>query len=62
MSPPPLATARTTRSAWQRSRTPLLAIGLLTWLAAITALHHSHNRRTTKGATELLQIGALPVT
>ncbi len=48
-------------SRWKRYRLPLLALGIVGWLAGVTTLHRSYSR-TTKGATELLQIGALPVT
>lgn len=58
-----MTTDPTSRSAWKRWRLPLLALGAIAWVAGITYLHQSRNRRApTKGATELLQIGALPVT
>lgn len=57
-----MTTART-QKGWKRWRMPVLALGAIAWLAGITYLHQSRNRRATnKGATELLQIGALPVT
>lgn len=58
-----MTTAPSSRRGWKRWRLPVLALGAIAWLAGITYLHQSRNRRTTnKGATELLQIGALPVT
>ncbi len=57
-----MTTGQPPRKTWQRYRTPLLVAGVLAWVVGITYLHFARNRRTTKGAAELLQIGALPVT
>jgi len=57
-----MTTGQPPRKTWKRYRTPLLVVGVLAWVVGITYLHFARNRRTTKGAAELLQIGALPVT
>lgn len=57
-----MTTART-QKGWKRWRLPVLALGAVAWVAGIAYVHQARNRTTTnKGATELLQIGALPVT
>jgi len=58
-----MTSAHVAKPGWKRWRLPLLAFGVLAWMAGISYSHLARNRRaTTKGATELLQIGALPVT
>jgi hypothetical protein len=49
---------------WSRHRGILLVAGCCTWVLGITALNQRTQAgpRTTKGAAELLDIGALPVT
>ena len=51
-------------SLWRRHRAAFLAAGLIAWVALIAALHLGNvwAGGTTRGAKELLQIGALPVT
>jgi hypothetical protein len=47
-----------------RHRIALFIAAICGWVLLITALHFRNERgsRTVKGATELLEIGALPVT
>ena len=49
---------------WRRHRAAFLTAGILAWVALISMLHTRGiwGGGTAKGATELLQIGALPVT
>jgi hypothetical protein len=47
---------------WSRHRLVMLVSGLAGWVALISALHLHDRAAGGKGATELLQIGALPVT
>ncbi len=50
---------------WRKHRLPFLAGGIAVWFAAIAFTHQRAEnlaRGTSKGAKELLQIGALPVT
>lgn len=50
-------------SVWRKHRWVIIAAGLAVWLAAVTLLQRRvRERGTTKGAGELLLIGALPVT
>jgi len=53
------------RGPWRRYRLALLAGGIAAWFGGITITHQraeTRARGTNKGAKELLQIGALPVT
>lgn len=53
------------QSPLRRYRLALLAGGIAVWFGAITITHQQSEARargTNKGAKELLQIGALPVT
>ncbi len=49
---------------WQRYRRPLVIAAILGWALFITVAYRRGQDRpgTTKGAGELLEIGALPVT
>ena len=53
------------RMPWQKYRLAFLACGIAAWFAVVTIAHQRSETRargTNKGAKELLQIGALPVT
>ncbi len=52
------------KSLWRRHRLAALAVGALAWVALISTLHIKGVwvAGSAKGATELLEIGALPVT
>ncbi len=51
------------KSAWARYRIWILPAAALAWVLIISVLHLKRDSGgTTKGAAELLQIGALPVT
>ncbi len=53
------------RPGWRKYRLALLAGGIAAWFGVVTITHQRSEARargTTKGAKELLQIGALPVT
>jgi hypothetical protein len=51
---------------WRKHRLAFLAGGIAMWFGGIAVTHHraqaNYRGTTTKGARELLQIGALPVT
>jgi uncharacterized membrane protein len=50
-------------SVWRRHRWLIIAAGVVVWLGSVTLLQRRvRERGTTKGAGELLLIGALPVT
>ncbi len=50
-------------SVWRKHRWVIIAAGLVVWLASVTFLQRRvRDRGSTKGAGELLLIGALPVT
>jgi hypothetical protein len=53
-----------TMSLWRNHRGKLLAGVVASWFALLVVLHHwtEEGPRTIKGAGELLDIGALPVT
>lgn len=65
-SPPTGGAASPSRRApWRKYRLALLAGGIAAWFAVVTITHQRSEARargTNKGAKELLQIGALPVT
>ena len=53
------------RNLWRKYRLALLAGGIALWFGGVTLTHQraaARARGTNKGAKELLQIGALPVT
>lgn len=59
------AALRPRQHPWRKYRLALLAGGIATWFAVVTITHQRSEARargTNKGAKELLQIGALPVT
>lgn len=61
-TPPPSPAGR---PLWRRYRLAFLAGGIALWFVGVTVTHQraeDRARGTTKGAKELLQIGALPVT
>jgi hypothetical protein len=67
MNSPPTggAVSRSRRAPWRKYRLVLLAGGIAAWFAVVTIAHQraeARARGTNKGAKELLQIGALPVT
>ena len=61
----PSAARPSSPGRWRRYRLPLLAGGIAAWFGVIVIAHQRSEARargTNKGAGELLQIGALPVT
>ena len=59
-----MSLARTRSRFRARHRVALFVAAICGWVVLITGLHLRNERgsRVTKGATELLEIGALPVT